>query len=111
MRHVGRWGRRQIGVGAAGIMIAILALASSRGLQDGVLAARPLAAPRVTAPAPLLYSSASPQYDAGLGSLVASYVQGKGGNWSFFVKKLDTGQWATYHSTQPQVTASLYKLF
>lgn len=95
---------------AAWIISVLLVLAGSGG-RNMVQAAPPLTAPRVTEPAPLLYSSAPPQYDAGLDSLINSYVQGQAGNWNIFVKKLDTGQWATYRSDQPQTTASLYKLF
>jgi beta-lactamase class A len=71
-------------------------------------AAQPM---RPTEPAELLYSSAPAQADAGLARLLTTHGVERGARWALLVKKLDTGQQATYRSDQRTVAASLYKLF
>jgi len=68
--------------------------------------------PQAAAPSTaLLVSSAPALRDVGLGELINNAVGSAGGQWEVVVKKLDTGQSATYHSDSPIVSASLYKLF
>jgi beta-lactamase class A len=78
--------------------------------------ASPAAAPADSrafdAPAtPLLYSSAPDYPDAGLQSIVDSFVADAPGDWAVAIKKLDTGQYAEFNSHTQAVTASLYKVF
>jgi len=60
---------------------------------------------------PLLYSSAPDYPDAGLQSIVDSFVADAPGDWAVTIKKLDTGQYAEFNSHTQAVTASLYKVF
>jgi beta-lactamase class A len=96
---------------AWGVIFSLLTISSSGG-QAAQAAGFGNATPQQAPPAAgLMTSSAAPLYDAGLGGLINSYVAGEAGNWAIFVKKLDTGQWATFQSNQRLVSASLYKLF
>lgn len=92
-----------------------LILIASMIVSGGGTPARAAPVPRTVSaqavPPPLLVSSAAPLRDAGLDEVIAGYVAGVSGQWEVAVKKLDTGQAASYHSNTPIVSASLYKLF
>jgi beta-lactamase class A len=64
-----------------------------------------------SAAAPLLYSSAPDYPDANLQAILDSFLADAQGDWSASVKKLDTGQFASFNADEQTVSASLYKLF
>jgi beta-lactamase class A len=59
----------------------------------------------------MLYSSAPDAPDSHLQDIIADVVSDLPGTWGVAVKKLDTGQYATYNGDQQQVSASLYKMW
>lgn len=63
------------------------------------------------APTPMLYSSASDAPDSQLQAIVEDVVGELPGKWGVAVKKLDTGQYASYNGDEQQVSASLYKMW
>jgi beta-lactamase class A len=65
----------------------------------------------VSAPAAMLFGSAPDSPDAELQALIESTVAEVGGDWGVAVKKLDTGQFATYSGDEQHVSASLYKMW
>jgi beta-lactamase class A len=99
-----RRGRRA----AAWILITLSLIISSTGGHPVTVSA---ALAQTDPDTPLLYGSAPALADAGLGELINNAVSGQGGSWEVVVKKLDTGQRASYHSSTPIISASLYKLF
>jgi beta-lactamase class A len=62
-------------------------------------------------PVPTLYSAAPDIPDSKLQAIVNDVVGSQAGVWGVAVKKLDTGQFASYNLDTQQVTASLYKLW
>lgn len=59
----------------------------------------------------MLFGSAPTVPDAGLQAMVDSVVGELPGKWGIAVKKLDTGQYASFNADVPQLSASLYKLW
>jgi beta-lactamase class A len=84
---------------------------SSEGHPAWAMTPQPIPSRQAAPSTALIVSSAPLLRDAGLGELITSAVGGAAGQWEVVVKKLDTGQAATYRSSTPIVSASLYKLF
>jgi beta-lactamase class A len=59
----------------------------------------------------MLYGSARSAPDSQLQAIVDNTVGELGGTWGVAVKKLDTGQYASFNGDKQQVSASLYKLW
>jgi beta-lactamase class A len=64
-----------------------------------------------TTPSLMRFSSAPSVPDAGLQAIVDGVVGELPGTWGVAVKKLDTGQYASFNADGQQVSASLYKLW
>lgn len=60
---------------------------------------------------PMLFGSAPSVPDARLQAIVDEVVGEQPGKWGVAVKKLDTGQYASFNGDVQQVSASLYKLW
>lgn len=60
---------------------------------------------------PVLYSSAPDRPDPALQDIVNDVIADQPGTWGVVVKKLDTGQYASFGADTQQVSASLYKLW
>jgi beta-lactamase class A len=104
--------RRRGGRVAFGLILAASLVISGGGRPAGAGAPAQAVDPQAAAPSTaLLVSSAPTLRDAGLGELITSALGGAAGQWEVVVKKLDTGQAATYRSSTPIISASLYKLF
>ena len=112
LARVKRFGGRRGGQALAwGLILSLVAVSGQSGRAAHAAGYRG-GVPQQDAPAvSLMYSSAAPLYDAGLAGLINGYVGDEAGQWDVAVKKLDTGQWATFQSDKRVVSASLYKLF
>lgn len=64
-----------------------------------------------TASVAMLYGSAPTAPDSQLQAILNNTVGELGGKWGVAVKKLDTGQYASFNGDEQQVSASLYKLW
>jgi beta-lactamase class A len=60
---------------------------------------------------PILYSAAPDRPDPNLQDIVNDVIGDEPGTWGVVVKKLDTGQYASFGVDTQQVSASLYKLW
>jgi beta-lactamase class A len=102
-----RWGR-----GAVWFIFLVSLVWSGNGQQQAWAGTVPQPGrPQAADSTALVYSSAPALADAGLNDLIAKAVSGADGRWEIVVKKLDTGQRATYGSGTAIISASLYKLF
>src|SRR3954452_4193386 len=89
-----------------GLMIAgTLSLGGLRGGNG------PLQTAQASSPVVDLYASAPDAPDAELQAIVDDVVSDLQGDWGVAIKKLDTGQYATYNGDDQQVSASLYKMW
>ena len=66
---------------------------------------------RASSPPKMLYGSAPDAPDSELQAIIEDVVGQLPGTWGVVVKKLDTGQYATFNADTQQVSASLYKLW
>lgn len=104
-------GRRSGRIAIGLIVIASMIVSGSGGGRAWAEAVQRATLPQAPDPTALVYSSAPALADAGLSAVITGTVKGVEGRWEIVVKKLDTGQQATYGSGAPIVSASLYKLF
>ena len=86
---------------------AISLLLGGAGLQPAPVERPAYAASPVYA----LYGSAPDSPDSQLQAIIEDVAKDLPGSWGVAVKKLDTGQYATYEGDTQQVSASLYKLW
>src|SRR5207237_1356478 len=71
-----------------------------------------LAAPvHAATPVIRLYGSAPDEPDSQLQAIVEDVVGDLQGTWGVAIKKLDTGQYASFNGDSQQVSASLYKMW
>ena len=94
--------RRTIGVV---LIIALITLA-----PIGIVGNTPSPAHAAVPPA-MLYGSAPDAPDGQLQAIVDEVVGELPGTWGVAIKKLDTGQYATFNGDEQQVSASLYKMW
>ncbi|MFL5732914.1 MAG: serine hydrolase [Chloroflexia bacterium] len=87
----------------AGSLLGLRPFSPSAGLSGGAALARGVV--------PALYSAAPEVPDPKLQAIVNDVVGDQPGTWGVAVKKLDTGQFASYNLDTQQVSASLYKLW
>src|SRR6478672_327422 len=94
------------GIGRFGLLMVLLF-----ALLGQPYTSQPATPANASTPFTSLYGSAPDEPDSELQAIVEDVVGNLAGTWGVAVKKLDTGQYASYNGDSQQVSASLYKLW